>query len=173
MNEDQAAEIGTMLSAAYPTWRLDADQRAMFRRLLLRLRGDLAKAAVMEIIQTSDREFAPPIGLIFQVAAKLSMRERGVVPLSAEEGWAVVVRAMREVGYYREPHFRHPAVARAVEALGWREVCANENIEATRAHFFRIFRAMLADEQDRELRVLIGAGATGVIGTETTRRIST
>ena len=46
---------------------------------------------------------------------------------SAEEAWAKVVIAIATVGSWRKPIFDDPRIVAAVEALGWKTICATEN----------------------------------------------
>jgi hypothetical protein len=48
---------------------------------------------------------------------------------------------MRRVGYYRPcPEFSHPAIGKAVRAIGgWRYLCSSENTVSDRARFFETY----------------------------------
>ena len=63
-----------------------------------------------------------------------------------------VAEAIRHIGYYRQPTFENEALTRAVAAIDWKEICTNPNVEATRAHFMRIFDMM----QRRQMQDSIG-----------------
>jgi hypothetical protein len=96
------------------------------------------------------------VGSICYQAARLALR-RGEGELSAEEAWAAVAAAIRSHGSYREPRFTNPALARAVGAMDWNELCTNPNVEATRAHFFRLFGAFQEGCIARRVEELGGA----------------
>jgi hypothetical protein len=59
--------------------------------------------------------------------------------------WGEVLRQVRLVGYYGLPQFSHPAIAAAVDALGWQEVChtPTDQLGTLRAQFERYFRSRL------------------------------
>jgi len=140
MTEVQAKRIVTLLVAAYPAWKPSEATMQLYERLMRPLDAVLVERAAMEIIR-SPREFAPPVGAICYRAASLEMESRGESALSAEEAWAELSAAVRSCGCYREPKFVNPALARTVAAMDWSEICTNRNVEATRAHFFRLFAA--------------------------------
>jgi hypothetical protein len=129
----------------------------LYERLLSPLDAKLVEQAVLRIIRTP-REFAPPVGSILHEAVRLKLR-RGETELSAEEAWAQVAAAIRSHGSYRQPKFANPALARAVAALDWGELCGNANVEATRAHFFRLFASFQERGIARQIEELSGAPA--------------
>lgn len=140
MTEIEAKRIVTLLVAAYPAWKPGEATMQLYELLMRPLDTLLVERAVMEIIR-SPREFAPPVGAICYRAASLELEYRGESALSTEEAWAELSAAVRSCGGYREPKFVNPALARTVAAMDWSEICTNPNIEATRAHFFRLFAA--------------------------------
>ena len=155
MTEVESKRISTLLVAAYPAWKPSEATMQLYERLLLPLEAALAEQAVLEIIRTP-REFAPPVGSICYHAARLALH-RGEGELSVEEAWAEVAAAIRSHGSYREPRFTNPALARTVAAMDWSELCTNSNIEATRAHFFRLFGAFQEARVARRVAELGGA----------------
>ena len=112
----------------------------LYEELLAPLDAALVERAVMEIIR-SEREFAPPVGAICCRTASLELELNGERALNPEEAWAELSAAVRRHGYYQKPDFSHQVLAQAVAALDWAEICTNPNLEATRAHFLRVFRA--------------------------------
>lgn len=61
------------------------------------------------------------------------------------EAWEEVRKQIAKVGSYGVPVFSHPAVERAVEALGWREICMTleEDAPTLRAQFERYLKSNL------------------------------
>ncbi|HZY58940.1 MAG TPA: hypothetical protein VFE56_04205 [Candidatus Binataceae bacterium] len=146
MSEVEAKRITALLIAAYPGWKPSEATMQLYERLLRPFAGALAERAVAEIIR-SPREFAPPVGVICDRAARLALERGGEQALGAEEAWAELSAAIRSHGMYRPPNFSSPALVRTVAAMEWAEICSNPNLEATRAHFFRLFTAF----QDRRV----------------------
>jgi hypothetical protein len=158
MTRSQALDLIAVIAAAYPTWRPAEPTQRLYAKLLEPLTAELAERAVMEIIDQPGA-FAPSIGDIRDRARKLALAASGAPELSAEDAWAEVQDAIRFVGFYGNPTFSNPAVQRAVDALDWRELCTNENIEATRAHFLRLFASYEHRRVEVESTKLLGSAA--------------
>jgi hypothetical protein len=122
----------------------------LYAKLLEPFDAEQAQRAVMTLLY-SPREFAPPVGVIVEAINVEKQRATGQF-MSAEEAWAEVTEAIRHLGYYRQPTFENEALTRAVAAMDWKEICTNPNVEATRAHFMRIFDMM----QQRQMQDSIG-----------------
>jgi hypothetical protein len=140
MTEVEAKRITTLLVAAYPAWKPSEATMQLYERLLRPLDAALAEEAALQIIRTP-REFAPPVGSICYHAARVALRTQEQ-ELSAEEAWAEVAAAVRSHGSYRQPGFTNATLTRVVAAMNWSELCTNPNVEANRAHFFRLFGAL-------------------------------
>jgi hypothetical protein len=154
MTEIESKRIIALLVAAYPAWKPSEATMQLYERLLRPLEAALGEEAVLQIIRTP-REFAPAVGFICYQAARLAL-QRGEVELSAEEAWAEVMAAIRSHGCYRQPNFSNTVLARAVVAMDWGELCWNPNVEATRAHFFRLFAAFQERRIARRVEELSG-----------------
>jgi hypothetical protein len=165
MTEVESKRITTLLVAAYPAWKPSEATMQLYERLLTPLDARLVEEAVLRIIRTP-REFAPSVGSICHQAARLSL-DRGEAELSAEEAWAEVTAAVRRHGFYRKPEFTNPALARTVAALNWAELCTNSNIEATRAHFFRLFGSFQESRIVRRVEELSGKLVSAKLGQDT------
>lgn len=150
----EAMEIVAMLTAAYPNWKPTEASLRLYAKLLEPLEADVAKPAVMEMLY-SPREFAPPIGVLADAISVRKLKQAGQY-LSPEEAWAEVMDRIRDVGVYRTPTFSSPALTRTVQALDWKGICTNENVEATRAHFMRIFDALQRRNVREEIGLLVG-----------------
>ena len=98
--------------------------------------------------------------------APSELRSRAIRPdnmPSAEEAWLEVKEAIRKFGYYQEPVFSHDAVADAVAAMGWQDLCSMEvgDQAAERAHWFRVYGAF---REKRVHEAQIGTVAPSVAG---------
>lgn len=161
MTEVESKRITTLLVAAYPLWKPSEATMQLYERLLSPLDAKLVEDAVLRIIRTP-RDFAPPVGAIFHEAARLVLLG-DESELTAEEAWGKVAAAVRSHGSYRQPKFANRALARTVAALNWDELCTNSNIEATRAHFFRLFGAFQERRIAGRVEQLSGATAAAQI----------
>jgi len=171
MKELEAKRITTLLAAAYPSWRPSEATLQLYECLLRPLPPALAERAVLEMIH-SPREFAPPVGAICSRVARLAMLPGGDAERSAEEAWGELQAAVRSHGSYRAPRFHDPVLQRSVEAMGWSELCGNPNVEATRAHFFRLFERLLEHEVARGVEALSAAGALPQLIAQWSRKLA-
>lgn len=71
---------------------------------------------------------------------------------SKAEAWGLVMKEICNVGgNYGIPKIKQRAVQKAVEILGWANICQTENQEATRAHFFQIYESLVNREKQEIL----------------------
>jgi hypothetical protein len=157
MTELEAQEITMMLAANWPNSRASDETLSLYEKILRPLDINDARAAVMELVSTSEAEFMPKPATICRLTAERRLAIEGRVMLSAEEAWAEVQNAIRRCGYYSYPANLHPRIRRAIDAMGWCELCSSENPVADRAHFFRIFEAVQQREVSDQVRDLIGS----------------
>lgn len=142
MTKRDAQEITAMLAAYYTNWKPQAETLELYETLLVPLDADLAKQTVMHFMRTSTAEFVPKVATIARLAAQLDMEAAGTPFISAEEAWVQVEQAIRRDGFYRSPQVNHERIQKAIDAIGWQNLCTSENLVADRAHFFRIFEAI-------------------------------
>ena len=118
----------------------------------------LAKAAIIKVCRESD--FFPSVARIVAAAREL---DPGVEKLpTAAEAWEEVMRLMRDYGPYRCPVYSCDAVRRAVRAIGWRQLCMGENVEADRAHFLKLYESMRSRQvETREIEQVIKLAGVG------------
>ena len=118
----------------------------------------LDKAAIIKVCRESD--FFPSVARIVAAAREL---DPGVEKLpTAAEAWEEVMRLMRDYGPYRCPVYSCDAVRRAVRAIGWRQLCMGENVEADRAHFLKLYESMRSRQvETREIEQVIKLAGVG------------
>jgi len=137
-------EIWNLLTLQYPEYGrgMSIEDSALALKLYARLLADiepnLLQAAVLQHLATN--KWFPKISELREMALKLLTQGE----LSPEEAWGEVKQAMRHFGYYRLPEFTQPMIARAIQIMGWRELCTSDNEVADRAHFFRIYGELVA-----------------------------
>jgi hypothetical protein len=139
MTKEQSQEIVLMLTANWPNFKASHETVALYEKIIAALPVADTQAVVMEIISTSEAEFMPKPAFIARKVAERQLAAKGHSVMSGEEAWKLVQDAIRQIGYYGYPSGLNALVRAAVDALDWKEICTNENIEATRAHFFRIY----------------------------------
>lgn len=141
MTREQTQEIVAILAA---TWTRPPVEKATVHAYAFAL-ADLdhvaAKAAVLELMQTS--RFLPTIAEIRERCVK------GRVNLpTPEEAFGIVRRAIGRHGAYLTPVFDCEEIQSAVDAISWKEICLGENPVSNRARFIDAYRGFV----DRRMR---------------------
>jgi len=134
-------ELFALLAAAYPKEPMTEAQIALYEAFLMDYPGPVVRAAVLRHIAQS-----PWFPRISELLALIHEGDQ----LDADAAWAEVQRQIRTVGYYGQPTWSHPAIAAAVDALGWDTLCRSTNPEADRAHFLRFYALAQKREQARQ-----------------------
>lgn len=135
MNSNEAKQILAVLTVAYPTL---ADDKATPRvKLWSTMFADepynLVLTAVQQYLATDTKGFAPTIGKIKEICNDL-VNQSG----DWSDGWGQVKRAIAKYGTWDLSGALSSfddITAEVVKRLGWDDICASENIEATRAQF--------------------------------------
>jgi hypothetical protein len=157
------ARVFELLTVQYPEYgrELTIDQiRSQLRLYALFLRDiepAVLEAAAVDYI--ANNKWFPKVSELRQCALGLITYNE----LSAEEAWGELKRLVhrfgsygqycQETGQYSVPKSEHDLINRAIEIMGWRELCAGENEVADRAHFFKIF-ASLIERRNRTTMLL-------------------
>jgi hypothetical protein len=140
MTGHQALDMVALLCAAFPHWNPSEATQRTWATFLSPIQSELAERAAIEII-AEPRAFAPSIGEFLERSRKAALEIAGIPQVDPEDAWSLVAEAIRAVGSYRQPNFKNPSIVRAVEAIDWLILCRSTNIEATRAHFMKLFSA--------------------------------
>lgn len=158
MTKTEYAKTVALITGLWPNNRWEVATIRAGERILLDLRAEEVLAAVEQLAADGER-YAPNPGQVRKAAVELAARASGDCH-EADEALAEVFAAVARIGYYRRPEWSHPAIASTVEALGgWQAVCLDENPEAFRAHFLRLYgvaatrvaRERVAPDSVREL----------------------
>lgn len=140
MDTKQTRDIIRLIRGAYPDKQLTRETVEVYSRCLADLPFELAQGAVISHI--AQNKWFPTIAELRQAAAQLVPGNRAPTAL---EAWGEITQQIQDVGMYcgeqygRDLTFTHPAVERAVKAIGWRTLCLSENIMAERAHFLKLY----------------------------------
>lgn len=100
----------------------------------------LCETALMELFAT--HTYPPQISEIREKCAEYTvphLKDQG-------EAWGEVQKAISQYGYYRQEEALEsltPIVRETVKRLGFREICLDENQDAVRAHFFKIYSTLI------------------------------
>lgn len=135
---DQLEFILGQLFSAYANAKIDEGTVAVYTRLL----ADIPPADLQTVVDQclSECKFLPTIA---EIRDRYHALTRTLGQPSATEAWSEVLRQIRAVGYIGVPEFSYPITAQVVRSMGWRELCASENMVADRAHFLRMYEQLV------------------------------
>lgn len=130
----------------------DPARIALWGRLLSKTPEKDFRLAVSKILMNKP---TLPGGKNGNVAALILDTIREMTTLSSEEAWGEVTKNISRVGYYGTPEWSSDAIKKAVDALGWKEICLTltKDHGVLRAHFFRIYDSVLG----REVTDMVGS----------------
>lgn len=157
MTEVEAAKLVTVAVASCPTQggrmgeKQIEDMAAAWAMLLEDIDYADGSAALKRWLATSHWLPAPSQLRAIVAEAKHGRKRPG------GDAWGDVLAEVGRTGRYRQPRFADPLVARAVDALGWMQICDSENAIADRARFVELYdRLASADAEDRSVATLPG-----------------
>jgi hypothetical protein len=141
------AEAVALLVATYPVPAWSDETADAYCTFLADLEPDAVQAAVVAWIQAHDQR---PSVAALRAAVRRQLEGAEVIPLELEpeDAWGYVVKCFSRVGRYRDFAGR-PLVMRAVEIIGWETLCDSDNPEADRAHFLRVYAALLTRTREQ------------------------
>lgn len=144
MEPEKALELIGYLVAAYPTPAWEKPTIRLWREELVDLDQEVAATVVREWIRTNDQR--PSIAAIRRTVAEKQLGNSSGAKLfmPADEAWAYVVRCFGTVGQYNQFPDEHPLVKRAVESMGWIEMCRSDHVDVIRGQFRKAYEGLLA-----------------------------
>jgi len=153
MKESEITRILSILQVAYPQRPMAPAAQRLYAEMLADLEGAETLHAVKALVLTRESEWYPTIAEIRR--AVVAQREQLPPPDAA---WAEVQRAISKWGRYRAPKWTHPAIDRAVDAIGWQAICDSTEPEILRAQFVKSFYTPIAAKwvEQRNVESLLG-----------------
>jgi len=145
MTKNEVAKLLAICSAAFPHVTVSKETASVYAEMLGDLDFEQALRGLRRVLATS--HFFPSIAAIRDAYVAVS----GHRPPSIEEAWGEVINAAKTVGASTLPTWSHEAVASAVSALGWREICMADNASVLRAHFFKVYEGAVKTVLERAL----------------------
>lgn len=147
MTLNESKKIMAILTAAYPQVSISEATIGVYITFLSDLSFEMGQAVALQLI--SYNKWFPSIAELRQAIVKMLPDE---IP-STEEAWLEVINEIRGIGSYGSPHFSNNLISKAVNAIGWRELCLSDNPVADRAHFFRIYESYRVREIEDNLQL--------------------
>lgn len=146
-NAQEVAAALRVLAAAYPRFELKQGTIEVYCAMLADVdMGDLQRACIWCI---ANREFFPTVSELRAGMAETAADK----PPDEDQAWSEVLREVRRVGSWGDPQFSHPAISRAVQGVGWKDICMSEKIGVERAHFLRAYEKSI--EGHRQERIAL------------------
>ena len=139
-----------LLGEAYPAFQMSSSSIEVYVRLLSDLPAALLDQAAIEHVSRS--AFFPTIAELR--AAAFDLLEAANPSLSPHEAWLLVQDEIQRLGHAGRPELADPLLVRAVDALGWRQLCLSDNPIADRAHFVQVYQALLDGRKQAQRRPL-------------------
>jgi hypothetical protein len=170
LTEQEIARLICMTTAAFPlkkelTGEQQDDLITVWRMVLNDIPYKLAEAALIKVLSTN--KFFPAPAEIKEAAYSLIPG-----PPTAEEAWAEVREVITSSHLLTEyqyngwiPQWSHELVKKTVREMGFRELCASENIGITMAQFKKHYDNNKTAHKERALNqsVLMLTGANKLL----------
>jgi len=138
-NKTEITKLVGVLFASFPTVEVSEVTIKIYVRMLSDIPLEVLKATIEQCLAES--EFLPTIAKLRDKALSLVSAVSNMP--TAFEAWGIVVQAMGAIGSYGVPDFGNEIIQRAVDAIGWKSLCMSENQVADRAHFAKVYDALL------------------------------
>jgi len=136
MTKEETVVAISLIASLYPNWVPNKDTITVFHELLKDLDGELVISSIKVLLQTTEKQ--PTVaGIRKQVLSTM-----GVLPISRSEAWEEVRLAIKKYGRDGFRLYIEDATEvclKAVETIGWKELCVTENVDITRAHFWKVY----------------------------------
>lgn len=145
MTRNDVVRMLGFIAMTYPNVKISDGTPEAWYALLGDLDPKQAMLALQRVLMVQQIPALPTPGAIRQEAANVADPDLPIAALA----WGEVVQQIRHVGHWGRPSFTHPMIARAVEIMGWREMCASEEPDVVRGQFLKIYGA-LADREHKE-----------------------
>jgi len=149
-------QIIGVLAAAFPNNKLSPETVGVYELALADIPADVLEQATLHVIARC--KFFPSVSEIRDAANAIMVGMHNVP--TAFEAWGEVCNVIARCGqYYRYqiggtlPEYSHPLIERAVDVMGYRNLCESDNAVADRAHFFRVYEGLLGRAEE-EIRML-------------------
>jgi hypothetical protein len=135
--KNQLSFVLKQLFVAFPNTQVPDGTVAVYLRLLQDIPvGDL-QTVVDQAIATS--RFLPTVAELRDMYRSLTTN---VNQMDGEEAWGLVQAEIRRIGSWGTPRFEDERVAKAVQAMGWMNLCQSDAPGVERAQFMRIYNSM-------------------------------
>jgi hypothetical protein len=165
MNKAEAAKVVAILKATWSNHPFTPESPHAYWLGLQDLEFADVEVAIARAIQTET--FCPVPATLRNILGANAATEP-----DPEAAWGEVQNQIRIMGYYRAPRFTDPAIAEAVQIMGWQTLCTADLADepANRKHFWDVYRSCKRRENQQAVR----EAASGItpIGGKSTKQIA-
>lgn len=133
MTVKEAAQLVALAAANFPNMQ-DKELKPtamLWAKLLADIPYHIAEQALIKVLMSA--KFFPTVADIREGAEQLLKVDKLPEP---EEAWLEV---FRQLDPYKRPEYSHPEIKKAVQAIGYMNLCNSENIAIERAQFMKIY----------------------------------
>ena len=154
MTREETIQVLSILKAAYPKFYSNLTREGamqiieLWSVMFVNDDAEHVKTALYKHIATS--AYPPAIADIRK--AMLFVTDSDETDIG--DAWGEVMRAVRNFGYMSEAEALeslNSVTRKAVESMGYQNICMSENLMADRAHFFKIYETMEKREKENKL----------------------
>lgn len=152
MTKTETIRLFTLIAAAYPRDKAFADASPTMIDMWAKMLNDVPLMVVEQALSAhiATSPFPPSIAEIREWAAG------GPDEGSAVEAWGMVMHSIRVYGYYdatKAKEFMGDEIWKVLLMTfpSWEAICRSENIEADRAHFFKVWNGYKKQQKQRAI----------------------
>jgi len=141
MNKDEFKKFFKYISSVTTDTNPSPERTQVYWDLLNDLDFNVAMAAGKKVIATLENPFLPMPAVFRSMALDVT----GKTVASAPDAYAEVLRAISNFGSYRETEALEslsPLARKAVQAIGWKELCLSEEPDVIRGQFRMAYEAL-------------------------------
>lgn len=148
MKQAEVARLIAFIAHSWPTVPTRHDDPKMMTAVWHAHLADVELGDAIEVVKrwaARAEPFPPAPGVIVHELREAADRATGARAPDVDEAWAEVMTGVSRLGYVEgPPAWSHPAIAAAVRAVTWRDICLGESMMSTRSQFVRMYESARA-----------------------------
>lgn len=132
MTKEETAKLLAYLCSAFPQVTIRKENAEAYHRFLQQM--DFAEVMAAADVLILESKWFPTVAQIVETVGQ----QTGRIGPSSEDAWTEVALKASRFGLANKPSFSHPAIDKAVESIGWRNICLG-NVDNVRFQFSRVY----------------------------------
>lgn len=153
---EEVTKLMAIMTLAYPKYELKDGTVDVYAKILADIPGEILETSMKEILASNI--WFPSIAEWRNKSIDLMLGTQNIP--TAAEAWEQAMREVNRCGDYyrysqrpRVPEYSHPLIEKAVDVIGYAHLVESDNLIADRAHFFKIYDALLQRSKE-DVRML-------------------